>query len=127
MVDLLQAGSDWLASQLKAHVSTEVVYQRGLEQVTVPATIGKTEFEVDDGSGAVLRIQSRDYLIHTGDLVLGGSQTVPQTGDRIHEHRGGDTFVYEVLSPGPEPCWRYADPYRKVLRVHTKHVATATG
>jgi len=76
-----------VASQLKAHASTEVVYQRGLEQVTVPATIGKTEFDVDDGSGAVLRIQSRDYLIHTSDLVLGGSQTVPQSGEALPQLR----------------------------------------
>ena len=126
MTNLLQTGSEWLADQLKTHGSTEVIYVRGLDQVTVQATIGKTEFEIDDGSGIVERIQSRDYLIQAADLVLGGSETLPLPGDRIHETQGGTTFVYEVLSLGKEPCWRYSDPFRKLLRVHAKYVAIET-
>ena len=124
MGNLLQTGAEWLADQLKAHASAGVVFVRGLDQVTVLATVGRTEFEIEDGSGAVQRIQSRDYLIQAADLVLGGSQALPEPGDRIHETQGDVTFVYEVLAPGNEPCWRYSDPHRKLLRVHTKHVAT---
>jgi len=29
-----------------------------------------------------------------------------------------------VMAPGKEPAWRYSDPYRKTLRIHTKHVDT---
>lgn len=125
MGNLLQTGSAWLADQLKAHASEEVTYVRGLDQVAVRATVGRTVFELDDGSGVVERIQSRDYLIQAADLVLGGSASLPVPGDRIHEIQGDGTFVYEVLSPGNEPCWRYSDPHRKLLRIHTKHVATA--
>ncbi len=45
-----------------------MIYVRGAEQVPVKATIGKTEFELDDGSGVIVRIQSRDFLIHAADL-----------------------------------------------------------
>ena len=48
MPNLLQTGAAWLADQLKTHASTEVIYQRGADQVAVSATIGKTEFEIDD-------------------------------------------------------------------------------
>jgi len=124
MPNLLEQGASWLADQLKTHASTEVIYQRGANQVAVQATIGKTEFEIDDGSGVIQRFQSRDYLIQTADLQLGGHTTLPVAGDRIRETVGDQTFVYEVLAPGNEPHFRYSDPFRKVLRIHTKLVAT---
>ena len=124
MPNLLEQGASWLADQLKTHASTEVIYQRGVNQVAVQATIGKTEFEIDDGSGVIQRFQSRDYLIQTADLMLGGAPTLPVAGDRIREAVGDQTFVYEVLAPGNEPHFRYSDPFRKVLRIHGKHVGT---
>ena len=124
MTNLLQTGSSWLADQMKTHASVDVVYERGAEQVPVKATIGKTEFELDDGSGVVVRIQSRDYLIHAADLQLSGSPTLPVAGDRIRETQGDKTFVYEVMAPGNEPHYRYSDPFRKLLRIHSKHVAS---
>ncbi len=124
MTNLLDQGAAWLADQLKTHASTEVVYQRGANQVAVQATIGKTEFEVDDGAGIIQRVQSRDYLIQAADLQLAGLVTLPRAGDRIRESVGEKTFVYEVLAPGNEPPYRYSDPFRKLLRIHTKHVGT---
>jgi len=124
MPNLLEQGAGWLADQLKTHASTEVVYQRGADQVAVQATIGKTEFEIDDGSGVIQRFESRDYLIQTADLKLGGVLTLPVAGDRIRETAGDQTLVYEVLAPGNEPHFRFSDPFRKVLRIHAKHVGT---
>jgi hypothetical protein len=124
MPNLLEQGAAWLADQLRTHASTEVVYQRGAQRVTVAATIGKTEFEVDDGTGILQRFQSRDYLIQTADLKLGGLLTLPVAGDRIREPQGSQVFVYEVLAPGNEPHYRFSDPFRKLLRIHTKHVGT---
>jgi len=124
MPNLLEQGASWLADQLKTHASTEVIYQRGVNQVAVQATIGKTEFEIDDGSGVIQRFQSRDYLIQTADLMLGGAPTLPVAGDRIRETVGDQTLVYEVLAPGNEPHFCFSDPFRKVLRIHAKHVGT---
>lgn len=126
MANLFEAGATWLADQLKTHAIADVIYVRGGDQVPVKATIGKTEFEIDDGSGVVVRIQSRDFLIHTADLVLGGTETLPVAGDLIREVQGTNTFVYEVMAPGNEPHYRYSDPFRKLLRIHSKHVATET-
>jgi len=126
MVNLFEQGAAWLADQLKTHASNQISYQRGADQVLVDATIGKTEFEVDDGSGILQRIQSRDYLIQAADLQLGGVPTLPVAGDRIRETVGNQVFMYEVLAPGNEPPYRYSDPFRKVLRIHTKHVGTET-
>ena len=124
MGDLLQTGSEWLEDQRVKHMTRSVLYGRGTSSVEVSATIGRTQFDVDDGYGVLERIESRDYLILTGDLVLDGEVTLPERGDRIRETAGTQTFVYEVMAPGKEPAWRYSDPYRQTLRIHTKQVDT---
>ena len=121
---MLQQGSDWLEDQRVKHMTRSVLYGRGASSVEVPATIGRTVFEVDDGYGVLERTESRDYLILAGDLVVDGQQTLPERGDRIRETQDTQIFVYEVMAPGKEPAWRYSDPYRKTLRIHTKQVDT---
>ena len=90
----------------------------------VAATVGKTVFRLDKGYGVQERIESRDYLILAADLQIGGTPALPKPGDQVRETEDGKTFVYEVLAPGNEPCWRYSDLYRVTLRIHTKLVAT---
>jgi hypothetical protein len=90
--------------------------------VNVPATIGRTEFEQADEYGVVHRTESRDFLVLTAELVLGDKAVLPQAGDRIRETAGDQIFIYEVMAPGGEPPYRYSDPHRKTLRIHTKHV-----
>lgn len=125
MNDLLEQGSAWLEDQRHAHMTRTVTYTRTVGQtVTLSATIGRTDFEQADEFGVLHRIQSRDFLVLAADLVLGGEQTLPKAGDRVEETVGAKTYVYEVMAPGGEPPWRYSDPYRKTLRIHTKHVGT---
>ena len=122
MTDLLQNAAEWLARQQASHLSRRVRYRRGDAQLDVLARIGRTEFEVESATGLLERIESRDYLIAAVDLVFGGQVSVPQPGDQILETHGAATLVYEVMAPGREPAWRYSDPYRVTLRVHTKQV-----
>ena len=123
MTDLLEQGSNWLQAKRTQHASRVVTYARGAASVDVSATIGKTTFEVDNGYGVLVRHESRDFLILSVDLVLDAEQTLPQRGDRIRETQNGKIYVYEVSAPGQEPCWRYSDPYRKTLRIHSKQIA----
>ena len=120
MADLLEQAAGWLDGMRAQHLSRRVVYSRGDDSVEVAATIGRTVFEIDDGSGAVVQWESRDFLIAAVDLVLAGEVVEPLPGDRIRETQDGKVYVYEVMAPGKEPCWRYSDPYRRTLRVHTK-------
>ena len=124
MPDLLEQGSAWLEDQRTRHMSRTVTYVRGVDSVDVAATIGKTAFEQTDEYGVIHRTESRDFLVLTADLVLDGTATLPKAGDRIRETAGDQVFVYEVMAPGGEPPWRYSDPYRRTLRIHTKHVGT---
>lgn len=124
MADLLEQGAQFLDDQRHAHMTRTVVYMRGAASVEVAATIGQTIFEQEYEFGGIQRIQSRDFLIRTADLVVDSEQVLPAAGDVIRETVGERVFVYEVMAPGSEPPFRYSDPYRKALRIHTKHVAT---
>ncbi|MEW4530215.1 hypothetical protein [Maioricimonas sp. JC845] len=124
MADLLEWGANWLEQQRTQHLTRTVTYRRGAESVDVAASIGRTEFEVDDGYGVRQTIESRDYLVLAANLVLSGMQTLPERGDRIEETSAATRFVYEVLAPGQEPAWRYSDPYRLTLRIHTKQIGS---
>jgi len=123
--DVLQHGLDWLQGRRREHLSRTVTYRRGADSVEVAATVGETAFRLTEDYGAQVRVVRRDYLIAADDLVLGGQQVLPQAGDRTEETDGDQVFIYEVMGPGGgEPDWRYSDPYRRTLRIHTKHVAT---
>ena len=112
----------WLEDQRDQHRTVTVTYHRGVDSVAVQATIGRTIFEVDDGMGILEKIESRDFLILTGDLIVNGQAAVPLRGDRIKEACGDKLYVYEVLAPGSQPHYRFSDPYRKTLRIHSKQV-----
>lgn len=118
MSDLLGKAGDWVSAQRTKFLTRVVTYQRGLEQVQVPATNGATTFNIDDGYGGVQRWESRDYLVLAADLVLAGSPTAPQAHDKIID---GEQ-AYEVLAPGNEDVYRSSDPAGTTLRIHTKRV-----
>lgn len=124
MTDLLETASRWLDDQRTRHLTRPVEYRRGTDAVALAATVGRTVFEQADEYGILHRTESRDYLVLTTDLVLGGVPTAPRAGDRIRETDGEQVFVYEVMAPGNEPPWRYSDPYRRTLRIHTRRVGT---
>jgi hypothetical protein len=121
MVDLLRAGQQWLASKLKSHASSTVVYVRGANQVSVLATM-----KLDDGYGGIrMQWTDRDFLIAPSDLIISGSAITPERGDTILETVGTKVYTYEVNAPGGEPAWRWSDPHRSLYRIHTKEIGIA--
>lgn len=121
MADRLAEGVAWLASQRAAHLSCAVSYGRGGEWIALDATIGRTTFEALQEDGSTLTFEARDFLFPAAQLVLANGPTTPRPGDKIRQ--GGQ--LYEVLRPAEGPAWRYSDPYRTTIRVHTKHVGPA--
>lgn len=126
MADMLEQGSAFLEDQRHRHMTRTVVYRRGAESKELLATIGRTEFEQADAHGLVQRIESRDFLARAADLDFGAGPILPRAGDQVRETVGTQVFVYEVNAPGGQPPWRYSDPYRRTLRIHTNHIGTET-
>lgn len=124
MADLLKQTSAWLEGKRHDSLTVSVTYARGASSVELLATVGRTVFELRDDYGGVEKTEARDYLVRTEDLVIDGALALPERGDEVRETEGAQVFVYEVMAPGKEPHWRYSDPYRQTLRIHTKHIAT---
>jgi len=118
MADILKNALSWLESQRKKHLTSPVIYRRsgGEASFTVPATIGKTIFRIEDNYGRIVHYESRDYLISSADLIINGIIIMPEKGDEIIDEH----FIYEVMAPANEPEWRYSDSFRNTLRIHTK-------
>jgi hypothetical protein len=119
MADLLGAGLAWLDQQRERFLTRLVRYRRGAQEAAVPATVGRTLFRLEMGTGAVERIEARDYLIGSAHLAAFG---LPQRGDRVIEEACGQRHTYEVLAPGREPHWRWSDPDHRTYRIHAKHL-----
>ncbi len=125
MADLLQRGMVWLTNQLQDHASQPVVYVRGELWVELQATLGRTVFALDQEiAGVPVEYGEVDFLIRSGDVVLAGQRVEPADHDEIWWTDEGVTRVYEALAPGNEPSWRYADPFRRMFRIHTKFIRT---
>ncbi len=118
-MDMIANSQVWLAQQQKTYLSRTVTYRRGGAWVDLDAMVGRWEFEQTDFDGGVLRAECRDYLFVAVDLVLGGERTLPFSGDTIEEVVNGRRYIYEVMSPGNEPCYRYEND-RVSLRAHVK-------
>lgn len=126
MTNFLESANRWLSGQIDQHLSSSVVYKRGSLAVPVNASKGRTTFEIQDSNGILIAVESRDFLITADNLVLDGIRSIPEVGDRIVETRDGVFEAYEVSNFGLEQPYRYCDPHRIKLRIHTRYVGTVT-
>lgn len=115
-----QINTAYKTLQLAAGVT--IRYARGDRNVAITAVPGSTEFVQTTGDGYMETVESRDFLFPASDLNLGGKAVLPERGDTITETVDGVDYTYPVLSNG-DRYFKYADPYRKVLRVYTKQTA----
>jgi hypothetical protein len=126
VTNLFRTASEWLGQQRHDFATSPVTYRRGDRSVELLATMGRTEYQQDDGYGIVIRSEARDYLVRACDLAIDGLETLPAVGDRIEELQGGTVYVYEVLPIGAQQQhWKYADPFRQTVRIHTKQVGAS--
>lgn len=95
-----------------------VKYRRGIHEVEVDAVPGFTEFQTEGPDGVIETFQTRDWLIFAKDLVIESVETLPQHHDEIVENG----MSYRVLHLEGIGAFRFSDPYRTILRIHTKHI-----
>ena len=110
MAALRSAESEWFGEQIVYRRSDGVSY----EIVAVP---GQTRFHARNDSGVFISQQVRDFIVRPGEIA-----GEPVQGDEIVFQ--GE--VYEVLAPNGEPVWRWSDPLRTAMRIHTKHTGGET-
>jgi len=119
----MRRGAEWLAARLKASASRPVVYSRGERSVTVQATAGPKPLRVSGDPGTRVRWDNGDYTIAAADIDFGDGPEVPLKGDTVSETLGGVAYVFRVSALPGEECWRWADGYGILRRIHTKQVS----
>lgn len=124
MGDLLRQGSQWLAGVLNQHAASPVTYRRGEIELELQATFGRTEYEVEDGYGLRVAAHVTDFLILAADLTPAFGE--PEAGDQIVAlaAASGQAAVFEVMGFAGQGHWRWSDPARTLMRIHTKETGT---
>ncbi len=122
MSDLLRQGSQWLGQMQLQHCSSPVTYRRDQESHEVDATFGRTEYEVEDEYGLRVGAQVTDFLIPAEVFPF----DEPEAGDQIvaPSTGSGQATVFEVMNLAGQGHWRWSDPHRQTMRIHTKEVGT---
>ena len=112
----MQEAADRLLATFQQNAAVIVSYTRGGSTlVGINATVGRTPFEVVEGSVMITR-ESRDYIIARTDLAIDGDMFAPASGDRITE---ADGRVYEVAAPRGFNVYESIGPDGTVLKIHT--------
>jgi hypothetical protein len=105
----------------QAIMGVDITYSRpsaSQSVVITKAVPGRSNHDLSQDGMIIEQVKSRDYLILTSALVLGGVQTLPLKGDRITE--GSKT--YAILAVGVEAQWRYTDQSEQLIRIHTREI-----
>lgn len=110
---------------LRAMQGVSAVYWRGTESVALTVVVGKSDHNVADAQGVVTTWQSQDVLLEASQLILGGARVEPDRGDTVRLTLNGADIVCRVQFPDPNrPAFKFSDPYRQILRVHTAQTET---
>jgi len=99
----------------------EATYRTSAGSVQLPVVLGQTRYDVLDSDGATITGTCNDILCEASDLVIDGEGILPTPGDTIELTDGR---VLEVLEIGGGEHFRYSDPLKRRLRIHTKDVDT---
>ncbi len=121
MTDMLQKGKSGLPRSLRNMLHAKSCIAEGSSS-SAPGDDRKSMYDQHDGEGIVTRSQVRDFLIDTRSLLESIIGSLPRRGDTIVEIDGDHTFIFEVMALGGDPPWRYSDPFRLKLRIHTKQI-----
>jgi hypothetical protein len=116
MENRMQDAVDVLMETFQGFCGIVITYSRGSTELAgIEATVGRTPYEVviDD---VMISHESRDYFINKSDLISGGTQWKPQSGDRITEVDGR---IYEVSMPKHMNVYESMGPEGRVFKIHT--------
>ena len=120
---MLQAGLDWLNDQRESYMSeSSVTYYRGVNSVTITnATKGQSRKEDVSTFGSYINTQNVDFIIAASEIVIDGSQVLPEKHDWIQWADANSVIWKFEVTPASDgdDFFQYEDPSQKYLRVFT--------
>lgn len=114
-----QDSIDRLASRLQEQDGRSVDYHQASHVVSgITGVPMDEEYTVSDGDGGYTKMQSNDWIFTVTDL----DGLMPRPGDQVHETRGTEARIYEVMPVGKRPCCEDHDNSGVMVVVHTKRI-----
>jgi hypothetical protein len=122
MTSLMERGLAMAAAHSPTAAGGTIRYSRGASSVTLPATFGRSEFQVEDQDGIRVEWSDRDFILQTSALVLDSAVAEPIRGDKVEtlDSNGSTIDTFEVLAPAGAKPFKYCDPQEQLIRVHSK-------
>lgn len=117
MSDMIAKASKWLESGRHVNLTEAINYEGEGETLSIQATIEEAEYEVEDQSGAITKIEATAFLMRFSDVTV-----TPQQGHKIKRSLNGTTQIYEVNAPADIPVWQWAEVSRQTIRVFAKYL-----
>jgi hypothetical protein len=100
---------------------TPITYSRGASSVAIERAIwGSAKLQAERDGIVVVESDYRPCVFQLIDLILNGSATVPQRGDRITDDK---ERLFEVLPVTGEQVYEFCDVGWTRVRVHTKRIS----
>lgn len=129
-MDMLDNAAAWLGQTLATHAGDgsgrTIEIKHGANWITIAATVGNSDLEVIDEHGQLTTIRTRDYLVDSDELVFNDIQFEPDTSMQIRETLVKNSvtrkWLYQVIAPDREQCFRYSDHHRNRMRIHTERI-----
>ena len=119
-MNLMTSASRWLHRQRAIHSTDQMFYARSSISVKMDATLTRTEYELEDGDGATIKMEVADFIFSEDVLKkLGDEIKIPEVGDEITMIRGNKLSVFMVSEFGGIGHWKYVDRNGANIRVHT--------
>lgn len=109
---------------LRDMAGVAVEYRRGPKTATLTLIPARWADEQNADAKAKVAASQGDWLALTADLLFDEVAFEPQKGDRFTATLDGKLVTWEVHPTKGEPCWRFADRYRKRIRLHAVTVGT---
>jgi hypothetical protein len=102
----------------------KIKIQRGSVIDQLPALrFGQLDVYDADGRRLGDRIRSQDFLVLSELYDFGDGPVEPARGDRLSAREDDGDHTYELLDLTNEKSWRWSDPWKQRLRLHTKEIA----
>ena len=114
---MIEAALESLRAMQGDVLGKDATYRRGSEDIPLRVVVGRSAFRSQNDSGVWMRTSSHDFIVAKDALGF-----APEPGDAIVF----DGLEYEVLAPRGESVWRWSDPHRTAIRIHTKLIGETT-
>jgi len=119
MTNIMRQGAELLSEVRHSSTVESITYKRDALSVSISATIGRVQDDRGDIEDAAFFSEMVDFIVRAADLVLDGSQTLPQDGDTIEYDSGDGVVVYQVRRDELDQTYRRCDEFGLDMRVHT--------